>query len=149
MVVTFCCIGERCIFALTMFCLGATFVKTEMICVCWDMVPKLSVVCGNEKKAYLDPCFAALTASSARLFDCRYPIEYMRWWIPHCFRKVSKVDDVNWSPPSLDTSSGTPKGSKFGNCSKVVDFYPAAKPVNSYKLGLFLSFKIIGTYLLE
>ena len=53
--------------------------------------------------------FAALTATSARPLDCGNATEDTRWRTPQRRRNCSVWVAVNSGPPSLDSSSGTPK----------------------------------------
>ena len=57
----------------------------------------------------LSSLLADLTATSARPFDCGWYAEEMRCLTPQVFRNSLVTPAVNSGPPSLDSSSGTPK----------------------------------------
>ena len=55
---------------------------------------------------------AVLTATSARPFDCGWYADDLRCLTPHLVRNSCVALAMNSGPPSLDSSSGTPKVEK-------------------------------------
>ena len=53
------------------------------------------------------------TAISAREFACGLAVDVRRWFTPQDFKNSVVMPAVNWGPPSVVNSSGTPNVSNM------------------------------------